>query len=310
MRPILRKRLFLAAALLAVLALLPLSGCASVKTQSGQSTLWRVQVPLASPRQSSQSPASTVYLMGSIHVLPKSAYPLKPALNKAFNDSARVVFEINLADEKHDIADSFQDGLYPKGEKLSQHLSPETLTMLKTLLPYFQLSFEKFEPMRPWLVSDLLTSLYLSRSGYQSELGLDMHFYDLARCRGKPIDGLEKIQAQTEPFRQLTDREADRYLRSTLASLPYTGVWFSKMIAAWRTGNVAALDALINHSTESDKGFYKSIFDDRNAAWMPRVRSYLRAPGNTLIIVGSGHLVGRHGLVAQLRREGYSVKQL
>ena len=250
--------------------------------------------------------------MGSIHVLPKSAYPLKPALSNAFKNSERVIFEINLADEKHEasLAESLNDGLYPKGEKLSQHLSPETLTMLKTLLPYFHLSLDKFEPMRPWLVSDLLMSLYLSRGGYQSELGLDMHFYDLARRRGKPIAGLEKMQAQTEPFRQLSDREADLYLRCTLASLPYTGVWFSQMIAAWKTGNVAALDALINHSTKNEKGFYKSIFDDRNNAWMPRVRSYLRAPGNTLIIVGSGHLVGQNGLVNQLRREGYQVEQL
>ena len=75
-------------------------------------------------------------------------------------------------------------------------------------------------------------------------------------------------------------------------------------------GLVEDFDALINHSTKNEKGFYKSIFDDRNNAWMPRVRSYLRAPGNHPIIVGSGHLVGKNGLVNQLRREGYTVEQL
>ncbi|MEO7933431.1 MAG: TraB/GumN family protein [Chthoniobacterales bacterium] len=285
------------------LAVLFLSGgCSSLAPQpTGKSTLWRVQ-----------SPTNTVYLMGSIHVLPKSVYPLKPALCHAFNDSQRVIFEIALGDEKHDnaMADSFKDGLYPKGEKLSQHLSLETLTMLKTLLPYFGIPLEKLEPMRPWLVSDLMMSLYLERNGYDSERGLDFHFFKLAQKRGKPTGGLEKVQAQTAPFRQFSDVEADRYLRSTLGSLPFTGVWFGQMIHAWQTGDTAALDALINHSTKDEKGFYKSIFDDRNNAWMPAIRRTIGGKGNVLIIVGSGHLVGRSGIVRQLRSEGYSVEQL
>lgn len=250
--------------------------------------------------------------MGSIHVLPKSVYPLKPALNQAFRNSARVLFEIDLAakDYKKIVDTSLSDSLYPKNEKLSQHLSLETLTMLKTLLPYFQIPLEKLEPMRPWLVSDLMMSLNLARSGYRSEFGLDNHFYKLAKKTGKPIGALEKIQAQTAPFRQLSNAEADRYLRETLASLPYTGIWFRQMIHAWQNGDIQTLDSLINQHSKDTKGFYKSIFDDRNNAWMPAIRRTIGASENTLIIVGSGHLIGRNSIVDQLRREGYKVEQL
>ncbi len=250
--------------------------------------------------------------MGSIHVLPKSAYPLKPALRRAFQNSNRVLFEIDLADQNHaqSMADSVRDGLYPKGEKLSQHLSRETLTMLKTLLPYFQISLEKIEPMRPWLVSDLLMGYYLASNGYHSELGVDYHFYELARKEGKPTGGLEKIKAQTAPFRDLNDDEADKYLRETLTSLPFTGAWFRQMIQSWETGDINSLDVLINRSGRKEKGFYKSLFDDRNSAWMPTIRATIGQKENVLIIVGSGHLVGENGIVQLLRREGFHVEQL
>lgn len=250
--------------------------------------------------------------MGSIHVLPKSVYPLNSALRNAFKDAQRVVFEIDLGDKKQDsaLAESVQGGLYPKGEKLTDHLTPQTLDLLESSLPYFDLSMSQLEPMQPWRVSDLLMSLYLEENGYRSELGLDYHFFALAKKQGKPTEGLEKMTAQTAPFKNLSEAESDSYLRTTLASLPYTGIWFEQMIAAWRVGEVNVLDALINHSTKSEKGFYKSIFDDRNNAWMPQISGYLRSNEKVLVIVGSGHLVGQNGIVAQLRRKGYKVEQL
>lgn len=288
--------------LLVFLLGLLLCGCSTLSEKSpGPSILWRVR-----------SPTSTVYLMGSIHVLPKSAYPLKPALNHAFRDASRVIFEIALADPKHNqvLNDSLRDGLYPKGEKLSDHLSRETLALLKTLLPSFHIPLEKLEPLRPWLVSDFMMSSYLARIGYQSDLGLDYHFFHLAQQQGKPTGGLEQVQAQTAPFRQFSNAEADRYLRSTLTSLPFTSVWFGQMIHAWQTGDIQTLDSLINQSEKNEKGFYKSIFDDRNNSWMPAIRRYLGGQENILIIVGSGHLVGKNSIIEQLRREGYSIEQL
>jgi len=41
---------------------------------------------------------NTVYLLGSIHVLRPSDYPLAPAVLKAYADSKSLVMEINLAE--------------------------------------------------------------------------------------------------------------------------------------------------------------------------------------------------------------------
>jgi hypothetical protein len=48
----------------------------------------------------------------------------------------------------------------------------------------------------------------------------------------------------------------------------------------------------------------------RNQKWLPQIERFLQGDGNYLVIVGSGHLVGDHGLVRALAGRGYQVKQL
>jgi len=43
---------------------------------------------------------------------------------------------------------------------------------------------------------------------------------------------------------------------------------------------------------------------------LPQIERFLESDGNYLVIVGSGHLVGDHGLVRALQGRGYQVKQL
>src|SRR5271166_4916739 len=50
-----------------------------------KATLWKVK-----------GDHNTMYLLGSVHVLSKGTYPLKPALERAFDDANQVVFEIDL----------------------------------------------------------------------------------------------------------------------------------------------------------------------------------------------------------------------
>ena len=51
---------------------------------------------------------------------------------------------------------------------------------------------------------------------------------------------------------------------------------------------------------------------ERNAAWLPRIEARLRAPGtdDTLVVVGSLHLLGPDGLVEKLRAKGFRVERV
>ena len=192
-----------------------LNGCASWPANaSGHSTLWQVQ-----------GEHNEVYLLGSIHVLPQSVYPLKAALQKAFEASARVAFEVDLsALTSRDVTREFkQAGWYPRGDALSRHVSPDTKLLLKRFLPALGLSWERVQRLRPWFLAELVSARYLQAAGFRDDLGVDEYFYRKALAEGKPVQGLETLHAQAQILTGFTDRDSEGYLRSTLTGVPQAG---------------------------------------------------------------------------------------
>jgi uncharacterized protein len=48
----------------------------------------------------------------------------------------------------------------------------------------------------------------------------------------------------------------------------------------------------------------------RNERWLPQLEQMLKGNENTLVVVGSLHLVGDGGLLEMLRKDGYTAQQL
>jgi uncharacterized protein YbaP (TraB family) len=73
---------------------------------------------------------------------------------------------------------------------------------------------------------------------------------------------------------------------------------------------VRLLDQILNQDQHSDPVTHKALFSDRNTKWLPQIEAIAHKNENYLVIVGAGHLVGDDGVVAQLRRDGYTVEQM
>lgn len=253
-----------------------------------------------------------MYLLGSIHVLSKQAYPLKPALEHAFDDAQRVVFEIDLTRfTKKSFKEEFsRTAIYPSGQSLSKKLAPRTIELLNSVLPLYGLSLKEIEHLKPWFVAEALSSRTLEMAGFSDRLGIDFYFYRKAQAAGKPVLGLETLRDQAEIFDRFNDEQNEQYLASTLSGLPAYTEMIRQLVTAWKDGNVQVLDRLLNQDKRADPVTHETLFSRRNSKWMPEIERYAHGNGNYLIIVGAGHLVGDDGVVAQLRRAGYSVLQL
>ncbi|HEY0789432.1 MAG TPA: TraB/GumN family protein [Chthoniobacterales bacterium] len=279
-----------------------LNGCAdSSSLLSGHSTLWRVE-----------GEHNAVYLLGSIHVLPPSAYPFKSSLQRAFKASARIAFEVDLsASTSHDVTREFKrSGWYPSGDTLSRHVSPDTELLLKRVLPALGTSWERVQRLRPWFLAELVSSRYLQSAGFRDDLGVDEYFYRKAQAEGKPVQGLETLRDQAQILTGFTDRDSEEYLRSTLTELPASLAMLQVLVLAWQNGQIGLLDRLLNQNERADPTAFRMMFSDRNAKWLPILEGFTHAEKNVMVIVGAGHLVGEEGLVQALRRHGYKVRQL
>jgi uncharacterized protein len=282
-------------------AALALTACATFREQTSKDVLWRVTTG-----------HSTLYLLGSVHVLPRSAYPLRPALEHAFSNSERLVFEINIGTVTRSSlrAEATRAGFYPPGQSLSKNVSPQTLLLLREVLPNFGLTLKKVNRLRPSFLAQMLETRILAQAGYSPDYGVDLYFYRRAVIARKPVMGLETLRDQTNLFRGLTPSQDEQYLVRTIRALPYYPALVGSMVDAWRNGNIAQLDRFINQGLKMNPWEHQTLLVRRNSIWLPQIEHFAQDRHNYLIVVGAGHLIGNDGLVAQLKRAGYPVEQL
>jgi uncharacterized protein YbaP (TraB family) len=268
---------------------------------ASKATLWKVR-----------GDHNSVYLLGSIHVLSKQAYPLKPVLERAFDDAAQIVFEIDLTrfDRKSFSKEFSRTAFYPPGQSLSSKLTPQTIELLNSVLPGYGLSLKGVEQLRPWFLAEALSSRTLERAGFNDQFGIDLYFYRKAKAAGKPVLGLETLRDQAKIFDRFDDRQNEQYLLSTLSGLPESVEMIRRLVNAWKDGDVRLLDRLLNQDKQADPITHETLFSRRNSKWVPEIERFAHGDGNYLVIVGAGHLVGDDGIVAQLRQAGFSVQQL
>jgi len=59
---------------------------------------------------------------------------------------------------------------------------------------------------------------------------------------------------------------------------------------------------------DKEPGAKKELIDNRNDAWIVQLDKMLQEHHTYFITVGTGHLVGPHGLPALLRAKGHNVE--
>ena len=298
-RPQVERRCAEIVALLGLIALL--AGCSNLGGFSkSKSALWRIR-----------GEHNIVYLLGSVHILPKSVYPLHPALERAFADSQEVAFEVDISRATNgQVRQAFSDiGTYPRGDDLSNHVSPLTLQIVKLACAQLGVSYEKAKKFKPNLLAELLSLRYTELAGFREDLGVDMYFYQRAKALNKPIFGLESVSDQANVLLQ-NDKQGEQHLLFTIGSLSEYKNALTEMVEAWRNGQVEVLDRFLNQDERNDPEMFYRMFAKRNARWLPQIERLTRENFNCLVIVGAGHLVGNHGLIETLRQRGYRIEQL
>src|SRR6516165_7905251 len=138
------------------------ASCATIHQIGGsKDTLWKLR-----------GDHNTIYLLGSVHVLSRKSYPLKPALDRAFDDSSRVIFEIDLNRfTTTRLEQEFRrTAFYPAGQSLSRKVSPETAEVLREVLPLYGLTLQRVERMKPWFIAEWLSSRTLEMAGFSEAL--------------------------------------------------------------------------------------------------------------------------------------------
>ena len=272
----------------------------STLAAAGHSFLWKVT-----------GKGGVVYLVGSVHLLPKDFYPLNPLLETAYKDSDLLVEEVDLAEM---MAPEMQlslltRGQLPSSDSLDKILSPSTMELLKKRLDTLGALSQPLMRLRPWLLALMIDSLEWQKQGFDPNFGLDKHFYDQAKEDNKAVKGLETVNDQISIFESMSAQQQDQLLAETLKDIETEQANLNKMIAAWRIGDAAAVEKIVLTDIQKESDLYQRLLVNRNKNWMPRIEELFARKGHALVVVGAAHLVGPDGLLAMLKAKGYTIEQ-
>jgi uncharacterized protein YbaP (TraB family) len=256
--------------------------------------------------------AGVVYLVGSVHMLSESYYPLDPVFDQAFKEADLLVEEVDLEEL---LAPATQLSILmrsrlPDGQTLADVLTPETMTLFKAFTADLGPAADTLFRFKPWMLATVIEGLELQKAGFDPNLGLDKHFHDRARREGKPVRGLETAEYQVSLFDGMPMDQQDRFLAETLRQLATEKANVTTLADAWRFGDAATIEKIVLSDLKSDPVLYQRLLVDRNRGWLPQVEALFERPGRAFVVVGAAHLVGPDGLLQMLKARGYTVEQM
>ncbi|MDD2321721.1 MAG: TraB/GumN family protein [Geobacteraceae bacterium] len=259
-----------------------------------------------------QKGASVIYLGGTCHVLRETDFPLPPEFDRAYRASAIVVFETDLGklEEPSTQQKMLAKSMYTDGSTIDQHLSAPAFAELSEYCKANGIPLEALRQFKPSLVMITLTFMELLKQGV-SQQGVDRFFYDLAKKDGKTVRGLETVDQQIDYVVSMGDGNEDEFVTYAIRDMETLKEKYGSLVDAWRRGDTKKLEEIMVAELKARwPELYKKLITDRNRNWLSTIDGYRKTPQTEFVLVGAGHLVGPDGIIAALKKKGYTVEKL
>lgn len=274
---------------------------ARIPAKPGLHCLWKAQ-----------GESNVVYLLGTIHLLRETDYPLPQIMESAFTNSSIAVFEtdIDKADDPATSMKLLQKAALPPDQSLQRLLPTNVYASFSRHAEEVGLPMMMFNSMKPGMAIIMLEAMELTKLGADPEYGEDQHFFKIAKETGRQIVPLETVDFQLDLMLSFSGADEQLMVEKSLEDIDHEKQDYNDMVTAWKTGDAAGLEKMLNEMRTDAPTIFKKIVSDRTASWVPKVNDLLHGSQNAIIIVGAGHLVGPDGMVELLKKQHVKVTQL
>jgi uncharacterized protein len=256
---------------------------------------------------------TTIYLLGTIHVLKPGVNWRSDKLTSAFQASSEYWMEADIQEDPA-IAGTYALNFGTDSRKpLSERLSADDYALFVKLITARGMSEGRVRFIRPWLATLLVTGEAFSNSGYDPMNGVDRALETDAKTAGKTVKTFETPAEQLGFFAHLPPEVELAMLvqslgaaRSAVAKAETPEL--DALSAAWLAGDTDGLGAAgFQELRKQAPEIFDVIITKRNAAWVPKIAELMKSPGTYFIAVGAGHLIGKGGVPELLKAKGFKV---
>jgi uncharacterized protein YbaP (TraB family) len=251
----------------------------------------------------------TIVLFGSVHILPPDLNWEPRRLRQAVASAHEIWFEIPLDNASMAAASLAAEaqGLQPPGQTLSAELNPADRSRLTALAQTYAVPMEELDHLKPWLAEIRLSVASYRDLGASRDLGVEHQIVEGARA-----DALQRAfetpEEQIGYLAQGSLPDQIASLEETFGELETGPAAYRRLIGAWISGDLTALNAeALTPLIKAAPAIYRTMVAQRNAHWLRTVVARLNQPGDAVMVVGVGHLIGPDGLPTLLRARGIKV---
>ena len=257
-------------------------------------------------------PDTTIYLFGTIHLLPQALRWRTPAFDKAVNAAQQLVVE-TIVDQQNpasveqaELSLGFAKGLPP----IDQRVPPAKAAKLRAAIAKTGIPAKYFDGMKTWLAAITLLSVQFREMGLKGTSGPEEILRQEFLSDHKPIGQLETNFEQFSYFDKLSEKAQRELLEGALEPQSSTDKEFGGMLSSWSHGDVKGIALTFNRELSQSSEIRRILLQQRNANWAKWIEQRMAEPGTILLAVGAGHLAGRDSVLEKLRSDGYTVRRV
>ena len=251
---------------------------------------------------------STVWLFGSVHLLPEGGFTVGDELAEALDEAERLCLEIDTGaeDEAATSAVTLARAVDPEGRDLFELLGSGA-DDVRDAAEEAGVPLEALAMFEPWFAGLTVSVLALQAHGYDVQHGVEQVIQAEARDAGLPSCGLETLDGQLGLLDGLPDTLQKEILMQAIEEAGSIESLIEPMLEAWRRGDEDGLERSLEEDFEGYAELAEVLIYRRNERWAGQVSKMLEDDEDVLVVVGAMHLVGDRGLPALLAERGYHV---
>ena len=267
--------------------------------QSARPALWKVS-----------DADTTIYLFGTIHLLPDDLKWRTAKLDQAMANSQELVVE-TIIDEKNPsklmsalASLGIARGLPPIVDRVAEAKRP----VLEAAIKKSGVPVQAYNGMKTWMAAFLLLSAQFKELGLQAGAEGVLRADFLAH--NKPIGELETNLEQLTFFDRLPEAAQRNLLEGALEGPGAMKHEFGGMLDAWSRGDVKRIGQTFDKDLAASPELRDTLIRERNTNWKRWIERRMEQPGAVMVAVGAGHLAGPYSVLEGLKKDGYKVRRV
>jgi uncharacterized protein len=250
---------------------------------------------------------TTIYLFGTIHLLPKNLTWQSPKIAAAMRASQGLYLETVLDDPARSGTALRELGMTAGLPPLLERVPVAKRAALQKVVEKSGVPLATLDKFETWAAALTVASASLRDLPVSPEYGAEAVLTKVFRDAKKPVAGLETPEQQLGFFDSLPEAAQRKFLESIAEDDSNQRAEFDKMIAAWGSGNVRQIALTFDDELKLTPELTETLLRKRNANWAAWIAERMKKPGTIFVAVGAGHLAGTDSVEALLTRKKFRV---